>query len=52
MTLTNCVSEYMQMNLTKPTDAMRVERPSRITSGTHEMFGVLDVNGLAIDASA
>lgn len=52
MTLTNWVSEYMQMNLTRPTDAMRVERPSRMTSGTHEMLGVLDVNGLAIDASA
>lgn len=52
MTLINCVRLYMQINLTNPNEATRVDRPSRITSGTHDILGVLDVNGLAMEASA
>lgn len=42
----------MQINFTTPNEVIRVARPSLITVGTHSIFGFLDVNGLAIDASA
>jgi hypothetical protein len=42
----------MQMNLTTPNDVTNAERPSLIIKGTHSMFGFLEVNGLATDASA
>ena len=52
MTLINCVKLYIQINLTTPNDVIRVARPSFIKVGTHSIFAFLDVNGLAIDASA
>lgn len=48
----NCVKLYMQMNLTTPNEVTRAARPSLMTNGTHSIFGFLDVNGLATDASA
>ena len=48
----NCVRLYIQINLTIPNDVTNAARPSRITIGTHSIFGFLDVNGLATDASA
>jgi hypothetical protein len=42
----------MQINLTTPKDVINVARPSLISLGTHSIVGVLEVNGLAIDASA
>lgn len=40
------------MNLIIPNDVTNAARPSRITIGTHSIFGFLEVNGLATDASA
>jgi hypothetical protein len=41
----------MHMNFTMPDDVTKAARPSRISVGTHSIFGFLDVNGLAMDAS-
>ena len=40
------------MNLTTPKDVTNAALPSLIVVGTHSMFGFLEVNGLATDASA
>lgn len=42
----------MQMNLTTPKDVTKAALPSRMVIGTHSIFGFLDVNGLATEASA
>lgn len=40
------------MYLNTPKDVTREHRPSLITSGTHVMFWIFDVNGAATEASA
>lgn len=39
------------MYLSMPNAVINDARPSRIKAGMHEIFGCLDVNGLATDAS-
>jgi len=52
ITETNWQRLYAAMYLNIPKEVTKAARPSRITVGTHEMFGTLDVNGEATDDSA